>query len=468
MKLRTKLALSYALLTLLIAGVLLFAILRVSDTASGATAAATLEKAVGKAEKTVGSGKSRMRANDFHSYSEGAYLLLYNKDGTELLAGTDVFGAQAVIGQILENYKAGEIFRVNVGSSWLYGMYRRLSGGVIPHSGGSASKTGVSEEESILVLALLPEDNMVNVMSSVTKLAWILLPCMVLLATLGGWLIARQSLLPLQQITQSAREISDGYGLNQRIKLKQKGRDEVHELADTFNGMMDRLKDSFDAESRFTSDASHELRTPTAIILAECQMAEKTPQDAEALSESVDVIHRQAQKMSDLIGKLLSYTRLEQGTRKLELEKLDLGELAVSVCEDQRTVSSDRVSIETQAEPNVYVAGDAALLISLIQNLLTNAVKYGKKDGQVRVRIHREGNNACLTVRDDGAGISEEDLPNIFNRFYQADRARTNEDGGLGLGLSLAQQIARLHGGKLTASSKVGEGSKFMFTMPAL
>jgi len=170
--------------------------------------------------------------------------------------------------------------------------------------------------------------------------------------------------------------------------------------------------------------------------------------------------------MSELIGKLLSYTRLEQGTRRIDRELLDLGALAADICEEQRTVASRDITIECEAEPEVYVDGDAALLISLVQNLIRNAVKYGKDGGHVYVRVYREKENACVLVRDDGTGISEEDLDRIWNHFYQADRSRSDESRGVGLGLSLAQQIARLHGGRITAASKLGEGSEFIFSMP--
>ncbi|MDO5134086.1 MAG: HAMP domain-containing sensor histidine kinase [Eubacteriales bacterium] len=353
-------------------------------------------------------------------------------------------------------------------------------------------RAGQDETGGVWIVGVLPEDSMENVMASVEKLAWIGLPLIVLLAALGGWAVTGRSLRPLQKITESAREISDGHDLSRRIALSP-GRDEVHELADTFNDMMGRLERSFEAEQQFTSDASHELRTPTAVILAECEMAEKIPEDAGAAQESIREIHRQAKKMSELIGKLLSYTRLEQGTRRIEREEIDLSELVEDVCEEQRTVAGRGITIESEIEPGVAVNGDAALLISLVQNLVTNAVKYGKENGHVFVRVFREKRdtamlsdnetdrkrgqdtrmnraqkiNACVLVRDDGIGIRKEDLERIWNRFYQADRSRSDEARGVGLGLSLAQQIARLHGGTITAESTPGEGSSFLFTMPA-
>lgn len=330
---------------------------------------------------------------------------------------------------------------------------------------GIENSDGTSSSDDIWIVGLLPEDSMANVTTSVVRLTCAGLAVIVFLAALGSCIIIGRSLRPLRRITESAREITDGSDLSRRIQLSP-GRDEVHELADTFNEMMGRLERSFDAERQFTSDASHELRTPVTVILAECEMAEKMPEDTEAVQESVTEIHKQARKMSELIGKLLAYTRLEQGTRRIDREKLDLSGLVEDVCEEQRTVAVRNITIECEASHDVLVNGDVALLISLVQNLVTNAVKYGKDGGHVWVKVYSEGSKACVSVCDDGIGIGEEDLACIWNRFYQADRSRSDESRGIGLGLSLAQQIARLHGGRITASSRPGEGSEFIFSMP--
>ncbi len=332
-------------------------------------------------------------------------------------------------------------------------------------SGTSVNSDGTAGTDDIWIVGLLPEDSMANVTTSVVRLTCAGLAVIVFLAALGSCVIIGRSLRPLRRITESAREITDGSDLSRRIQLSP-GRDEVHELADTFNDMMGRLERSFDAERQFTSDASHELRTPVTVILAECEMAEKMPEDTEAVQESVTEIHKQARKMSELIGKLLAYTRLEQGTRRIDREELDLSGLVEDVCEEQRTVAARNIRIECETSHDVLVNGDVALLISLVQNLVTNAVKYGKDGGHVWVKVYSEGSKACVSVRDDGIGIGEEDLVCIWNRFYQADRSRSDESRGIGLGLSLAQQIARLHGGRITASSRPGEGSEFIFSMP--
>lgn len=477
MKLQTKLTLWFTILLLLVAGALLLALHMISGSAAEATAKTTLENAVNSYANEIEYEHGRQRDFKGRTYDDGAYLQVYSADGGELLAGTDVFGIGNMMPELLWNNEANQVFHIDTEEAGVFCYILWLEED--PSDRGHTGKGGSTEQpwssgepasdeaaaDGVWVVGILPEDSMENLMSSVVRYACIGLPVVVLLAALGGWAIAGRSLRPLRKITESAREISDGHDLSRRIDIGQ-GRDEAHELANTFNDMMGRLERSFEAERQFTSDASHELRTPTTVILAECEMAEKTPEDGETVQESVAEIHKQARKMSELIGKLLSYTRLEQGTRKIDRERLDLGELTEDICEEQRTVAVRDISIECEAEPDVYVDGDAALLISLVQNLITNAVKYGKDGGHVYVRAYTEKENACVSVRDDGIGISEKDLDRIWSRFYQADPSRGGEARGVGLGLSLAQQIARLHGGRITASSTLGEGSEFIFSMP--
>ena len=536
MKLQTKLTLWITGLLLLMTAALTAALFLISDTAAQATARSTLESAVSSCAAELLTGRGRgLRGYIGRTYDNGAYLQVYSGDGSTLEAGTDIFGIQSMMPDLLQNNEQEQVFRVTTAEANVYCYFLRLSG--VKNERGRGGKTGTGgrtdrgklngrgetmfsgEQESvgeagtsdeidgsgetdlsgetdgsagfdgstgsdtragsgtsvnsdgtagtddIWIVGLLPEDSMANVTTSVVRLTCAGLAVIVFLAALGSCVIIGRSLRPLRRITESAREITDGSDLSRRIQLSP-GRDEVHELSDTFNDMMGRLERSFDAERQFTSDASHELRTPVTVILAECEMAEKMPEDTEAVQESVTEIHKQARKMSELIGKLLAYTRLEQGTRRIDREELDLSGLVEDVCEEQRTVAARNIRIECEASPDVLVNGDVALLISLVQNLVTNAVKYGKDGGHVWVKVYSEGSKACVSVRDDGIGIGEEDLACIWNRFYQADRSRSDESRGIGLGLSLAQQIARLHGGRITASSRPGEGSEFIFSMP--
>ncbi len=314
----------------------------------------------------------------------------------------------------------------------------------------------------IVLMGFLPAQR-VNLMWLVIIVA---LPLLTLLAALGGWFMAGRALSPIRKITASAREITGGEDLSRRVDIGP-GKDEVHELADTFNGMLDRLETSFKAERQFTSDASHELRTPTAVILAECDLAEKTAASPEDFCQSLEVIQRQGKKMSDLIGTLLAYTRREQGQERADLENADISAITEAVCQEQSRVNDGRdIVLIPDIRQGVTAMADINLIASLIQNLVSNAYKYGRSGGHIWVTLSQEEDRLRLSVRDDGAGIPKDCQELVFDRFYQVDAARTNADGSLGLGLAMARQIARLHGGAITLQSEPGQGSEFIFTMP--
>ena len=232
------------------------------------------------------------------------------------------------------------------------------------------------------------------------------------------------------------------------------------------DAVADRLECSFKAETQFTSDASHELRTPVTVILAECDTLERTQPTAEDYQEGMGVIRRQAQQMSRLIGQLLHITRLEQGTQKTYMERADLSALAEAVCEQQRLIAPAGTELTLDAPELVEVQADVLLMTRVLNNLIANAFRYGKDGGHVSVTVRRENGWAVLAVRDDGIGIAPEQQERIWQRFYQVDPARSGGEG-TGLGLYMVRQIARLHGGTAEVDSAPGQGSTFTVRIPA-
>ena len=243
-----------------------------------------------------------------------------------------------------------------------------------------------------------------------------------------------------------------------------RGHDEVERLSRAFNELAARLESSEARRRQFVSDASHELRTPVAVILAECDSLDHGQPTEEDYRQSVDVIRRQGQQMSRLIGQLLHITRLEQGTQKLQLETADLSQLVEVLCEEQAHLAPEGTTLAVHTQPDLLVNGDVTRLSRLLTNLISNAYRYGKPNGHVWVDLRREGQWAVLSVRDDGSGIAPEDRERIFQRFYQVDAARGKD--GSGLGLFMVQQAARLHGGSVTVDSRIGEGSTFIVRLP--
>ena len=465
MSIRWKMTLWYTLLMAVLAALILFFMLYITSAVAENSAERILKNMVAENQTEVWYANGRLVTFAFDHYDDGAYSLVYDRDGA-LIDGYDPWNLDA------SSYLANESFRtIETAEGKLYFYSVRVwEADWMPFSPRSSGEPTVfdgsdapPEPDYVWVSAVMPAENMTVVSRSVIRTAFIALPILMLLTIAGSWFIAHRSLAPVRKITESAHDITSGDDLSRRIEIGP-GRDEIHTLANTFNDMFARLERAFHAERQFTSDASHELRTPTAVILAECGMAKKLPDDPAELRQSLGVVERQARKMSSLVSRLLTFTRLEQGTQKLKLEEIDLSELVMAVCGEQRSIESDKTILD-EIEPDIIVRGDGELLAIMIQNLLSNARKYGRENGHIWVKLQKNGDMAQLSVRDDGIGIPADKLPRIWDRFYQADPSRTNRDGSLGLGLAMVREIAQLHGGDVSAESVPGEGSTFTFTI---
>ncbi len=466
MSIRLKMTLWYTMLTLIIMAFVLGIMLYASDKVAASQAQTVLKSAVDMNAAGVWFENGELVSVDFEEYTDGVLFQIYDENG-KLVKGHSPLKA------LPENLKNEELQEVAANGSKLYFYSVRVTDEAVdwrPGFGPSSGKSIASSAEHELtgvawVCGILPAERMENVLSSIVKLTLIALPVLLLLVALGGWYIASRSLAPVRKLTESARVISSGDDLSRRVEIGP-GKDEIHTLADTFNAMFARLDRSFRAEKQFSSDASHELRTPTAIILAECDTAKHMDEDPAELRESLNVIERQAQKMASLVSRLLMFTRLDQGRQKAQAVDVDLSLLAEAICEEQGRLADKGIKIQADIQADVIVNGDDQLLLSLLQNLVSNAWKYGKEDGHVWVTMKTETNMVRLTVRDDGIGMTQEQLAHIWDRFYQANTARTNLDGSLGLGLSMVKEIIRLHHGEINAESEYGKGSTFSVILP--
>ena len=282
-----------------------------------------------------------------------------------------------------------------------------------------------------------------------------------------GWdfrmyLLAKRAIRPIADITRTAEAISAG-DLSKRI-AEPSARDEVQELAITFNTMLDRLQESFQRERQFTSDASHELRTPVAVISACAEELAGEPLSGDG-RETLEAVQKESQRMNKIISQLLVLTRGYEGRYRLEKERLPLREAVGSVLEElAEPATAQGISLFNQVPAEIEVWADQSLLTQLLINLVGNAVRYGTKGGWVIIRASQEREDCVLTVSDNGIGMSPEELEHIFERFYRADKAR--DRSGSGLGLSIAQWIVHLHGGEITAQSQPGKGSQFTVELP--
>lgn len=287
------------------------------------------------------------------------------------------------------------------------------------------------------------------------------LPVFILLATVGGYWIAKRAFRPLEQMIKTADAINEASDLSARVEIP-KGNNEFTRLAVTFDRMFARLEQSFEAEKQFTADASHELRTPTSVIKSACEYAQKYEETPEERAETIDMIYRQAVKMSDLISQLLNITRLDQGTESAKFAPVYFAKLVRTVCQE---ASYDLRRFHFALDETIKIPLDETLMTRLLQNLIENAIKYGKPDGQIWITLEQRDNEVLLHVRDDGIGIAKGQQDKIWKRFYQVDAARTGKSGA-GLGLSMVQKIAEIHGGYMRVESVPKEGSTFTLHLP--
>lgn len=318
------------------------------------------------------------------------------------------------------------------------------------------------ETDELWLRGIVSENQGTQQFSLIVKISAAVLPILLLLAVIGGYLIAHRALRPVKKITKAAEQISRGRDLKKRIDLGQ-GNDELHQLADVFNDMFSRLDKSFESEQQFTSDASHELRTPMAVIMAQCEFTLEEEGTIEDYKEALTVIQRQGRKMTRLIEDMLCFARMERNSEKAAKEPLSLSGLTEDICADMALLKTNNITLLWRTEPDVMIVGNRTLLSRMLTNLISNGYRYGKENGKIEVCLRRE-NGILLTVADDGVGIAESEQERIFERFYRADSSRSTE--GTGLGLAMVREIAEYHGGSVSVFSELGKGSTFTVRFP--
>ena len=292
------------------------------------------------------------------------------------------------------------------------------------------------------------------------------LPVLAILATLAGFYISSRALAPVDQITMGAREISAS-NLSERLAVPD-SRDELQRLTETLNGMLDRIEGAFNRNRQFTADASHELRAPLTLIQSAAEFSLRRERSREDLLDALRQILRESGRTTQLLNKLLSLARSDANTQPFEPVIVDLK----TVVEDLRSqvetlAASGQHEVSVSLPPqSVEVMGDDGSLHQLCLILIDNALKYTPVRGTISVALSQEKGAAVLTVRDTGIGISADQLPRIFDRFWRADKIRSREMGGAGLGLSIARIITEQHGGTISAESELGRGSAFTVTIP--
>ena len=293
------------------------------------------------------------------------------------------------------------------------------------------------------------------------------LPVLVLLASLLGYWLSGRSLAPVNRIIETVRLIG-AQNLSSRLEVP-RARDELRHLTETLNAMLARIEASFKSITQFTADASHDLRTPVAVIRATAEITLRKPRAQEEYRRALSTILETSVDTSELLENLLTLARADAGAAGMDMRPLDLSAHVQKARERAALLGLEKaldITATTPREP-VWVKADAIAIDRLLLILLDNAVKYSPSGGRCEIALSQSETHAQITVRDSGEGIPESELKNIFDRFYRVDRVRSKSNGGAGLGLAIARWIAEMHGGTIAAESTPGAGSEFQIKLPA-
>jgi len=296
------------------------------------------------------------------------------------------------------------------------------------------------------------------------------IPIALLLACIGGYFLARQSLAPVGAMASQARAIGAA-NLHNRLAIKN-SRDELGQLGLCFNELLQRLEASFEQQRRFVADASHELRTPVAILRGEAEVTlARNDRSLSDYRETLAILRDESQRLAHIVEDLFTLTRADAGQYPLNFRETYLDELAAQVLVRARSLAAAKnIALHSNIEPDLPITADEALLGRMLLNLLDNAIKYSPSNTSVELTCARDGCHYRIRVADQGQGIPAELQPRIFERFFRADKARARvetETGGAGLGLSIARWIAETHHGRLELARSDSCGSVFLVILPA-
>lgn len=277
---------------------------------------------------------------------------------------------------------------------------------------------------------------------------------------------SKKLLKPVENMTKTVKNITVN-ALNTRLDISG-SQDELKELAETFNKMLDRIQTSYEIQNQFVSDASHELRTPISVIQGYSNLLSRWgKEDKAVLEESIESIKTEAENMKVLIEKLLFLSRSDKKTQKIEIETFYINELIDEVIKETKLID-DSHEIKNTLNDRLLVNADSKLIKEALRIFIDNSIKYTPENGIISIDSYQVKDKLIITIKDTGVGISKEDLPNIFNRFYRADKSRTKKTGGTGLGLSIAKWIILTHKGTINVKSEINVGTKITLYLPII
>ncbi len=382
---------------------------------------------------------------DVRFYEKGVLFSLYDAQGNLLAGGVpDAFPK----GTTLKAYAMQEI-KDSAGKWTVYDV-------AIPCGG----------EKFLWARGVYEDETLTAIEQAMLHMLLVACPLLIAVALLVGYSITRGALLPIEELCRTAETIGEGKDLSLRIPTGHT-QGELRQLADTFNHMFARLERAFERERQFTSDASHELRTPVSVIRSQAEYALLPDSEPEEKKEGLEIILKQAEGMSRLLSRLLLLARSDSARTRPAKEKFDISALALDVLEEmQNRTKERRTEFAADICPGLFICGDRESTARVFCNLLENAVQYGKENGRIILRVFPEQGMVNCQVEDNGVGIEPEHLDNIWNRFYRADTAHGSGNGNSGLGLAIVKSIVEQQGGTAEVRSRPGEGSCFTIRLP--
>ena len=392
--------------------------------------------------------------DDYLDVIDDVQTALYTSDGRMLYGKNPI--SREMEG---EEFTGTRVYRYRAGDNTRYYVYDRKLTGEGKTDLWLRGVVSLSAEEMQLV--------------DIFHTAIFFFPVLIIIGIAGSWITARRGLMPVRRIEQTAMSITKETDLARRIRLDDLDT-ELFDLGVAFNGMLDRLEHAFATEQQFTSDASHELRTPMTVIQAQTELALEQERSPEEYRRALQVIRRQSGRMNALITSMLDYTRLEMRPENYPLEPMDLTQTIRACVADLEIMKGPDLELTTAIEDGIRIQGNLILVERAVQNVLDNARKYGGPVPAIHVALGMEINRqtkateAVCAVTDHGPGISRDEQERIFERFYRADPSRSSVKGipGAGLGLSMVRKIMDLHGGRVTLESAPGQGSTFRLHFP--
>jgi heavy metal sensor kinase len=287
---------------------------------------------------------------------------------------------------------------------------------------------------------------------------------LIVLAAGVGWFMARRAVSGIEAVTHTAQKISGG-SLQERVPVKPRG-DEIDQLATTFNQMVDRIQTLLTEIKEMSDNIAHDLRSPVTRIRGTAEVTLTTSKSLDDYENMAASTIEDCDRLLDMINTMLLISKTEAGVEKPSREEVDIAALIRQACEIFQPIAEDKnVRLSHRAAEKTLIFGDTRMLQRMLSNILDNAVKYTPSGGKIEVSLtETKSGDAIISISDTGVGISDADLPRIFERFYRCDQSRSQP--GIGLGLSLARAIARAHGGDITVTSTVNQSSNFNITLP--